>query len=120
MSKNVNKRFFAEFLALLAMTVDPDPGRLTNITCPKHQVYYFHFHRTRANFNKHSLQALQRVIASEHSCLDPDVEPEDPEICLEQKEIEQYKNGDYLNSGNQSSSDESGEGSASENNRHGH
>ena len=59
-------------------------------------------------------------IASEHSCLDPDVEPEDPEICLEQKEIEQYKNGDYLNSGNQSSSDESGEGSASENTRHGH
>ena len=48
------------------------------------------------------------------------MEPEDPEICLEQKEIEQYKNGDYLNSGNQSSSDESGEGSASENNRHGH
>merc|ERR1719167_495540 len=25
MSKNVNKRFFAEFLALLALTVDPDP-----------------------------------------------------------------------------------------------
>lgn len=25
MSKNLNKRFFAEFLALLAMTVDPDP-----------------------------------------------------------------------------------------------
>ena len=26
MSKNLNKRFFAEFLALLAMTVDPDPS----------------------------------------------------------------------------------------------
>ncbi len=26
MSKNLNKRFFAEFLALLAMTVDPDPN----------------------------------------------------------------------------------------------
>ena len=26
MSKNLNKRFFAEFIALLAMTVDPDPN----------------------------------------------------------------------------------------------
>jgi hypothetical protein len=26
MSKNINKRYFAEFLALLAMTVDPDPN----------------------------------------------------------------------------------------------
>ena len=25
MSKNLNKRYFAEFIALLAMTVDPDP-----------------------------------------------------------------------------------------------
>ena len=26
MSKNLNQRFFAEFIALLAMTVDPDPN----------------------------------------------------------------------------------------------
>lgn len=27
MSKNLNRRYFAEFLALLAMTVDPDPDQ---------------------------------------------------------------------------------------------
>jgi len=69
MSKNVNKRFFAEFLALLALTVDPDP----------------------------------------------DEEPDDPEICLKQEELEQYKNGvmpksDANSSRSASSDDEDSKG----------
>ena len=35
MSKNLNKRFFAEFLALLALTVDPDP----NIEAEEPEIY---------------------------------------------------------------------------------
>lgn len=70
MSKNVNKRFFAEFLALLALTVDPDP----------------------------------------------DEEPDDPEICLKQDEIEQYRNGhtDTKSVSSKSGSGSSGSGSGDE------
>ena len=71
MSKNVNKRFFAEFLALLALTVDPDP----------------------------------------------DEEPDDPEICLKQQEIEQYRNGHIDTksvSSKSGSSSSSGSGSGEE------
>ena len=60
MSKNLNKRFFAEFLALLALTVDPDP----------------------------------------------EIEPEDPEICLSEKDIERHRNGPIEKKSSDSSSED--------------